>query len=377
MKKCQCKLKIFTHNFYDDGTEGEEQHFISYYKKQINQIKGNHKKNKSLNLTNKELDINSIFPNDNNKLSNNQQFLKTTKSPNSKLKNSNNTTSNNNKELNSESITSGATNKKFSSTYNNNNINIKNKLNNSNNQNLNKSQNFNSTLKAKKEMLNNRTLYRSKSPNSKKITNKIKNNININDNNSNTNNSSNINIKYNNNNNSNIFNNNINNNSFNNHNYNTNLNINNININQITNKNDEKVSNQINEIIIIKEKINDLIREESELEKQKYDITDHFEYKLRPIRELNQQLIIQNKIYIDKEDELNGQLALLKNHYSQLINQLNEKKNIIDGLNLNYENEKNIFEQQKKYDENNLYNFYTQAVEDLENGKEIELDDMP
>ena len=70
-------------------------------------------------------------------------------------------------------------------------------------------------------------------------------------------------------------------------------------------------------------------------------------------------------------------MALLKNHYSQLINQLNEKKNIIDGLNLNYENEKNIFEQQKKYDESNLYNFYTQAVEDLENGKEIELDDMP
>ena len=53
------------------------------------------------------------------------------------------------------------------------------------------------------------------------------------------------------------------------------------------------------------------------------------------------------------------------------------KKNIIDGLNLNYENEKQIFEQQKKNDESNLYNFYTQAVEDLENGKEIELDDMP
>ena len=70
-------------------------------------------------------------------------------------------------------------------------------------------------------------------------------------------------------------------------------------------------------------------------------------------------------------------MALLKNHYSQLINQLNEKKNIIDGLNLNYENEKQIFEQQKKNDESNLYNFYTQAVEDLDNGKEIELDDMP
>ena len=55
MKKGQCKLKIFTHNFYDDGTEGEEQHFISYYKKQFNQIKGNHKKNKSLNIQNKEL----------------------------------------------------------------------------------------------------------------------------------------------------------------------------------------------------------------------------------------------------------------------------------------------------------------------------------
>ena len=41
MRKNQCKLKIFIHNYYEDGTEGDETHFISYYKKPTI-FKGNH-----------------------------------------------------------------------------------------------------------------------------------------------------------------------------------------------------------------------------------------------------------------------------------------------------------------------------------------------
>ena len=79
MKKGQCKLKIYTHNFYEDGTEGEEERFISYYKiklinqKEQNLFKGKHKKNKSLNIQNKDLNIKEIIQ-DNNKL--NQTPLK-------------------------------------------------------------------------------------------------------------------------------------------------------------------------------------------------------------------------------------------------------------------------------------------------------------
>ena len=95
------------------------------------------------------------------------------------------------------------------------------------------------------------------------------------------------------------------------------------------------------------------------------------------MRELNQKLMLEYKVIIDKFDELNGKLALLKNQYSQLLNQLNEKKDIVEKLNSTYEYDKEIFDKQVQEDESKLYNYYTQAVEDLENGKEIEIDDMP
>ena len=315
MRKNQCKLKIFIHNYYEDGTEGDETHFISYYKKPTN-FKGNHKKTKSVNLQNKEININSILPKNNNNNSmnnnknNNNQNFKKKKSSTSKNKNSNNTTSYIHKDSYPDSMKTVSVNK-FSNTYNNNiNYDIY-------NNNLKNSQNFNNTIKMKKEMLNNKNLSRSKSPNIKKII-----------------------------------------------------------INQPLKTEDEKVSIQINDIILIKEKINDLIREESELEKQKFDITEHFEFKLKPIRELNQQLIIENKIIIDKEDELSGQLALLKNQYSQLISQLNEKNDIINGLNSTYEKEKESFDKQKNEEEENCNNIYNQALEDIDNGKQIEIDDI-
>ena len=295
MKKGQCKLKIYTHNFYEDGTEGEEERFISYYKiklinqKEQNLFKGKHKKNKSLNIQNKDLNIKEIIQ-DNNKL--NQTPLKKNNS-NSKYKNFNDTY--NHKDSNPESTVSGSINNKLSKSFH--------------------SQNFNHTLKVKKKMLNNHNLSSSKSPNNKKK------------------------------------------------------------INNQTIKN-EKVSSSINDIIVMKEKINNLLKEENELEKQKYDIRDHFEYKLRPMRELNDKLILENKIIIDKEDELNGQLALLKNQYSQLINQLNEKEEIVKKITDNYEKEKEAFANNIQKEENDIYNLYIQAVEDLNNGKEVEIDDI-
>ena len=64
MKKGEYKLKIFTHNFYENGTEGEELHLISYYKIPYNQkiqFKNNNKKNKSqIQNSNNDLNLNSL-----------------------------------------------------------------------------------------------------------------------------------------------------------------------------------------------------------------------------------------------------------------------------------------------------------------------------
>ncbi len=295
------KLKGYSYiiNYLLDSVDTKKLTFLVNYNIFYGELKSLSKHKKLLKINNTK---NTINKNNNNK----NQIFKKKKSSSSQKKNSNNTT---NKDSYQNSIKSVSINK-CSKSYNNDiNNNIYN-----NNKNLNDFQNFNKT---KKEMLKNKKLSKSKSPNIIKIK-----------------------------------------------------------INQPSKTEEEKISIKINDIIIIKEKINDLIRIESELEKQKYDIIDYFEFKLKPIRELNEQLIIQNKMIIDKEDELNGQLALLKNQYSQLIIQLNEKNDIINGLNSTYEKEKGYFDKQINEEEENLNNIYNQAIEDLNNGKQIEIDDI-
>ena len=66
----------------------------------------------------------------------------------------------------------------------------------------------------------------------------------------------------------------------------------------------------------------------------------------------------------------------MKNQYSQLINQLNEKEEIVKKITDNYEKEKEAFGGNIQKEENDIYNLYIQAVEDLNNGKEVEIDDI-
>ena len=139
-------------------------------------------------------------------------------------------------------------------------------------------------------------------------------------------------------------------------------------------KKEQIISSSISDIIQIKEKINKLIEEESELETQKNDIISHFEFRLQPMRELNQQLIIDNKEIIEKEELLQKELNELKNKHNILFNQFNEKGILINNLNTNYENEKYNFEKKQKEDIENLENYFKNTWEKIENGNVVSLD---
>jgi hypothetical protein len=98
----------------------------------------------------------------------------------------------------------------------------------------------------------------------------------------------------------------------------------------------EKNDMNIGQIIDYKSLIDDLIIKECQLVKEKEDFMQIFENKLKPLREMNEKLINDNNEELDKEDELNGELILLKNQYDNLFNSLNMKnKNIFKDKNFN------------------------------------------
>ena len=113
-----------------------------------------------------------------------------------------------------------------------------------------------------------------------------------------------------------------------------------------------------NEIDIESEKdykklIDELILEEKELNKEKEKIIKIYEEKLRPLRELNQKLINNNTEDLDKEDELRGELVILKNQYEKLTKQ-NQKYN----SNIIKEKEDTEINNKEKEAENDIKDLY-------------------
>ena len=92
----------------------------------------------------------------------------------------------------------------------------------------------------------------------------------------------------------------------------------------------EKNDYNIGQIIDYKALIDDLMIKECKLVKEKEDCIQLFEKKLKPLRELNQKLVDENNEELNRADELNGELILLKNQYEKLFNTLYSKnsKNI-------------------------------------------------
>ena len=92
----------------------------------------------------------------------------------------------------------------------------------------------------------------------------------------------------------------------------------------------EKNDYNIGQIIDYKALIDDLMIKECKLVKEKEDCIQLFEKKLKPLRELNQKLVDENNEELNRADELNGELILLKSQYEKLFNTLYSKnsKNI-------------------------------------------------
>lgn len=89
----------------------------------------------------------------------------------------------------------------------------------------------------------------------------------------------------------------------------------------------EKNDYNIGQIIDYKTLIDDLMIKECRLVKEKEECIQLFEKKLKPLRELNQKLVDENNEELNRADELNGELILLKNQYEKLFNTLYSKNN--------------------------------------------------
>ena len=89
----------------------------------------------------------------------------------------------------------------------------------------------------------------------------------------------------------------------------------------------EKNDYNIGQIIDYKTLIDDLMIKECRLVKEKEECIQLFEKKLKPLRELNQKLVDENNEELNRADELNGELILLKSQYEKLFNTLYSKNN--------------------------------------------------
>ena len=80
--------------------------------------------------------------------------------------------------------------------------------------------------------------------------------------------------------------------------------------------------------------IDELLTKECELIKEKENIIKTYEEKLKPLRELNHKLINENNEELDREDELRGELVILKNQHEKYFSSVDqEMKELNDKLN--------------------------------------------
>ena len=81
----------------------------------------------------------------------------------------------------------------------------------------------------------------------------------------------------------------------------------------------------IEQTIDYKMLIDELEKKECDLIKEKENMIKKYEEKLKTIKELNNKLINENNDDLDKKDELQGELVILKNQYGILSSKLNNK----------------------------------------------------
>ena len=93
--------------------------------------------------------------------------------------------------------------------------------------------------------------------------------------------------------------------------------------------------------------IDDLIIKECNLVKQKEELIQLYEEKIKSLKELNNKLLSEKNFVLDREDELNGELILLRNQYENLFRNFKQKfKKNEDKFN---NSQKEIDENKKKW----------------------------
>ena len=97
--------------------------------------------------------------------------------------------------------------------------------------------------------------------------------------------------------------------------------------------------------------IDDLLIKECQIIKEKENIMQKYEEKLKPLREINQKLMDENNEELDRQDELKGELIVLKTQYEKLFSLLNsDNKN--NNIFVEY-NDLNIIDKNQEQEEFN------------------------
>ena len=96
----------------------------------------------------------------------------------------------------------------------------------------------------------------------------------------------------------------------------------------------ESNDNNYEQYIDYKMLIDELEKKECELIKEKEQMIHTYEQKLKPIKELNNKLIHENNDELDKKDELQGELVILKNQYEILLSKVNKENKNNNKINI-------------------------------------------
>ena len=96
--------------------------------------------------------------------------------------------------------------------------------------------------------------------------------------------------------------------------------------------------------------IDELIIQECNLVKQKEECIQLYEQKIKNLKSINTKLIDQNSEVLNREDELKGELILLRNKYENLFRIFRQK---FQNNNKNNTYEEKFIKNQKEIDENN------------------------
>ena len=128
----------------------------------------------------------------------------------------------------------------------------------------------------------------------------------------------------------------------------------------------------IGHIIDYKILIDDLLKKECQLVKEKEQLMQISEQKLKPLREINRKLLDDNNEELNREDELKGELIILKNKYEILFNTLNPKnKSMLNNNNNNKVINNNLENKEFNKRQKEVEDEIRQLKEQLKNGELI------